>query len=62
MHGTLLYPLPGRPRLAPPRGARRIMPPPPKLPSNLHRRMSVWKRTLLAELFNKTGIWNRWGR
>ena len=59
MHGTLLYPLPGRPRLARPKGARRGVPPTPKLPPDLRRRISAWKRILLAELFNRTGIRSR---
>jgi len=54
MHGTLLYPLPGR--LAdgkrPFQGAPRI----PKLPPDLRKRISTWKRILLTELFRRAGM------
>ena len=56
MHGTLLYPLPGRPRFAggkrPFQGTPRI----PKLPPDLRKRISMWKRILLTELFRRGGM------
>ena len=56
MHGTLLYPLPGRPRMARPKGSFQGMPRMPKLPPDLRKRISMWKRILLAELLQRAGI------
>ena len=57
MHGTLLYPLPGRPRIAHPRSQG--IPRMPKLPPDLRKRIAMWKRILLAELLQRRGIRNR---
>ena len=54
MHGTLLYPISGRPRMARPKspGIPRV----PKLSPYLRRRISIWKRILLAELLHRTRV------
>ncbi len=57
MHGTLLYPLPVRPRSARPKGPFQGFPRIPKLPPDLRKRISRWKRILLAELLHRAGIW-----
>jgi len=53
MHGTLLYPLPGRHRPTsqknPLRGAPRTL----KLAPDLRMRIAVWKRLLLAEFVRR---------
>jgi hypothetical protein len=56
MHGTLLYPLPGRSRLAGP--GRRLggIPRMPKLRPDLRKRIAMWKRILLAELLHRARI------
>ncbi len=53
MHGTLLYPLSGRPRFAPPKGPGLWI---PKLPPALRKQIAMWKRILLAELLHRTGV------
>jgi len=54
MHGTLLYPIGGRPRFVPPKssGVPRL----PKLSLGIRKRIAMWKRTLLAELLYRTGV------
>lgn len=52
MHGTLLYPLPGRPRFASPRRPNMRI---PKLSPGLRKRIAMWKQILLAELLRRTG-------
>jgi len=56
MHGTLLYPFPGHHRLANPKSPRRGVPRTPRLSPNLRKRIAVWKRVLLAELFRRAGM------
>jgi len=56
MHGTLLYPLAVRPRLARPKRRLGGIPPNPKLPPDLRRRTSIWKRALLTELLRRAGL------
>jgi len=56
MHGTLIYPLPGRHRLASSKGSLGGVPRIPKLPPDLRKRIGVWKRILLAELLRRTGM------
>ncbi len=54
MHGTLLYPVPGRARLTRPKKFRdnpRI----PKLPPDFCRRVATYMRTLVAELLHYAG-------
>ena len=51
MHGTLLYPLPGRARFGSPRRSGLRM---PKLSPRLRRRISIWKELLLAELLRRS--------
>ncbi len=58
MHGTLLYPLPGRPRPAHSKGPCQGMPRMPKLLPDLRKRISMWKRIVLAELLSRAGIGN----
>ena len=53
MHGTLLYPLPGRHRLRCPKSALRGAPHAPKLPPDLRKRIAVSKRILPAELLRR---------
>jgi len=54
MHGTLLYPLPGRPRLT-----GRKVPNIRKLRPGLRKRISMWKRILLAEFLHRAGVRSR---
>jgi hypothetical protein len=50
MHGTLLYPLPGRTRFVPSgRSGMRM----PKLTPGLRKRIRMWKQLLLAELLRR---------
>ena len=51
MHGTLLYPLPGRARFASPGRPNMRM---PKLSPGLRKRIAMWKHILLAELLRRT--------
>lgn len=59
MHGTLLYPHPGQPRLAGPKHQFQSIPRNPKLARDLRKRVSIWKRTVLAELLRRAGIRSR---
>jgi hypothetical protein len=59
MHGTLLYPGPGRPRLAGSKGRSQGIPRNPKLPPDLRKRISIRKRIVLAELLRRAGIRTR---
>ena len=59
MHGTLLYPHPGRPRLAGRKRPRQGIPRNPKLPPDLRKRISRWKRIVLAELLHRAGFKSR---
>jgi hypothetical protein len=55
MHGTLIYPLPGHPRMASSRRPSRGMSLIPKLPPNLRKRLAAaWKRILLAEFLRRS--------
>ncbi len=54
MHGTLLYPLPGRHQLASQKSPLRGVPSTPRLTPDLRKRITVWKRILLAELVRRT--------
>jgi hypothetical protein len=54
MHGTLLYPLSGQPRFAPPKSSG--LPRLPKLSPGIRKRIAMWKRILLAELLYRTGM------
>ena len=56
MHGTLIYPLSGRPRFAGPKGRFQGIPRNPKLLPDLRKRISMWKRLVLAELIRRAGI------
>ena len=53
MHGTMLYPLPGRSRFAASNG--RGLPRLPKFSAGIRKRIAMWKRILLAELLHRTG-------
>ncbi len=55
MHGTLLYPLRGRTRSIRPKGRFQGFSRIPKLPPDLRKRISMWKRILLAELLHRAG-------
>jgi hypothetical protein len=55
MHGTLLYPLPGRHPLARPKGPLRGVSHTPKLSRDLGKRIAMW-RGLLAKLLRRTGM------
>jgi len=57
MHGTLLYPLTGRPRLATPKGPG--LPRIPNLLPGIRKQIAVWKRILLAELLHRIGMRRR---
>ncbi|MFZ3210486.1 MAG: hypothetical protein WA188_03150 [Terriglobales bacterium] len=59
MHGTLLYPHPAHPRLAGPKGRLQGIPRNPELPPDLRKRISMWKRIVLAELLRRAGIQSR---
>jgi hypothetical protein len=59
MHGTLLYPHPGQPRLAGSKRRFQGIPRNPKLPPDLPKRISMWKRIVLAELLHRAGIRTR---
>lgn len=59
MHGTLLYPLPGRSQLARPKGPSQGMPRLPKLLPGVRKRIAMWKRILLAELLHRAGTRSR---
>jgi len=50
MHGTLLYPHPVQPRLGSSSGR---FPRNRKMPLDLRRRISIWKRLLLDELLRR---------
>jgi len=59
MHGTLLYPHSGQPRLAGSKRRFQGTPRRPKLPPDLRKRISMWKRMVLAELLRRAGIRTR---
>jgi hypothetical protein len=59
MHGTLLYPHPGQPRLTGSKRRFQGIPRSPKLPPDLRKRISMWKRIVLAELMRRAGIRTR---
>jgi len=56
MHGTLLYPHPGQPRLTGTKRRFQHTPRNPKLEPELRKRISMWKRLLLAELLRRARI------
>ena len=56
MHGTLVYPLAGRLRSARPKGAFQRTPNIPKLPPDLRKRISMWKRIVLGALLRRAGF------
>ena len=59
MHGTLLYPHPAQPRLAGSKHRLQGIPRNPKLTPDLRKRISMWKRVVLAELLRRAGIRSR---
>ena len=59
MHGTLLYPHPGQPRLAGPKRRLQGIPRNPKLSPDLRKRISMWRRIVLAEFLRRAGIRTR---
>ena len=59
MHGTMLYPHPGQPRLAGSKRRLQGIQRNPKLPPDLRKRISMWKRIVLAELLRRAGIRSR---
>jgi hypothetical protein len=56
MHGTLVYPHPGQPRLSGSSRGFQRMPRNSKLTPGLRQRISMWKRLLLAELLRRVRI------